>query len=51
MNTNRLIHLLKDLARVERELNAIVDEIHSIVNVNINDEIKETLITGGKENV
>ena len=49
MNTNRLLHLLKDLTRVEKELNAIVDEIHEIVNVNINDEIKESLITGGKQ--
>lgn len=47
MNTNRLLHLLKDLARVEKELNAIVDEIQEIVSVDINERIKETLIAGG----
>ena len=52
VNTNRLLHSLKALAAAEIELNRIVDAIQAEVNVNINDEIKESLIIeGGKKNV
>ena len=56
MNTNRLLHLIKDLARIENDLNSVVDEICGIVSVDIKNEINETLITdgtfeAGKDNV
>ena len=60
MNTNRLLHLIKDLAVkqgaariIQQEINVIVDEIMTMTvsideSIRINNEIKETLITGGK---
>jgi hypothetical protein len=46
---NHLLHKCKELVKKQNEINRIIDEIVLCVNINdgLNEEIKETMLTGG----